>query len=287
MVAISTLLAVAVDGLAFGAFLALLGVGITLVFGLGEVLNLAIGVFAILAVLVAVAAINNGIGVLLGAVIGAAAVGVFSLLVDRSLFTLVYRSEGEERILLGIFVTLGLTVMLDGILFNLFPSQYSLPVNLGTTTIGPLVLASSSLLVIGVSAVLLALLFGFLRWTFLGKATQTVFQDEVGAYLVGVEPRRIRTLVFVLSSVVAAIAGLVYATSATLDVASGFEFTTFALIVSIVGGVRSIEGAVGAGVILGLVITYANFFIGSFIANMILFATAIVVLLVNPEAIPL
>lgn len=285
MVAVTTLVEVTVDGLAFGFFLTLLGVGITLVFGLGEVLNLAIGMFAIVAVLVASALSNSGVGLLVAALVGVLAVAALGLLVDRSLFTLVYRSEGEERILLGIFVTLGLTVLLEGILFNLFPSRYSLPVDLGTTTVGPFSLTTSSLGIILVSAVVLALLFVFLERTFLGKATRTVFQDETGALLVGVDPRRVRTLVFVLSSVVAGVAGLVYASSATIEVASGFEFTVFALIVSIVGGVRSVTGAIGAGVFLGLVITYANFFIGSFVASMALFATAIVVLLVKPEAI--
>jgi branched-chain amino acid transport system permease protein len=287
VVAVTTLIEVTVDGIAFGLFLTLLGVGITLVYGLGEVLNLAIGMFAIVAVLIASALTNGGVDLLVAALAGVGAVGVLSLVVDRSLFTLVYRSEGEQRILLGIFVTLGLTVFLEGVLFNVFPSRYSLPVDLGTVGVGPVSLASSSLAIIAVSAAVLALLFAFLERTFLGRATRTVFQDETGALLVGVDPRRIRTLVFVLSAVVAAVAGLVYASSATIEVASGFEFTVFALIVSIVGGVRSVTGAIGAGVLLGLVITYANFFIGSFIANMILFATAVVVLLVKPGAISL
>lgn len=285
MVAVNTLVAVAVDGLAYGLFLTLLGVGITLVFGLGEVLNLAIGTFAVIAVLVTGVVVDAGLGVLPAALVGVAFVGAFGLAVDRTLLSLVYRSDGEERILLGIFTTLGLTILLEGILFNYFPSRYSLPVELGQIPVAGVPLVTSSVVVVVVATALLGLLFVLLDRTFLGKATRTVFQDETGALLVGVDPRRVRTVVFVLSSVVAAVAGLTFAVGRTVSVTSGFEFTTFALIVSIVGGVRSLPGAVAAGVLLGVVITYANFFVGSFVAGMIPFATAVVVLLAKGEVL--
>ncbi|MFB6354661.1 MAG: branched-chain amino acid ABC transporter permease, partial [Halobacteriales archaeon] len=193
--------------------------------------------------------------------------------------------EGEERILLGIFTTLGLTVLLDGVLINFFPASYNLPLNVQAVQFGGAAITGSSLVVIAVVTVVLAVLFAFLRGTFLGKATRTVFQDERGAALVGVNPRRIRTLIFVLSVTVAGFGGLVFAVGSTLSVSSGFNFTTFALIVSIVGGVRSLTGAVGAGVFLGLVNQFANFFVGSYIATIILFAAAIVVLLAEPEVL--
>ena len=285
MVTVSTLLGVAVDGLAFGVFLALLGVGITLVFGLGEVLNLAIGTFAVLTVLVATVIVNMGQGLVVAALVGLVTVTLFGLLVDRTLLSLVYRSDGEERILLGIFTTLGLTVLLDGILINFFPSRYTLPLNAGTVSLGGAVLTGSSIAIVAIGTVVLLALFAFLRRTFLGKATRTVFQDERGARLVGVNPRKIRTLIFVLSAAVAGLGGLVFAVGSAVSVASGFQFTTFALIISIVGGVRSLVGAVTAGILLGLVNQFANFFVGSYIATIILFTTAIVVLLVRPEAI--
>lgn len=285
MVTVSTLLGVAVDGLAFGVFLALLGVGITLVFGLGEVLNLAIGTFAVLAVLVATVVVESGAGLVVAAAVALVAVAAFGLLVDRTILSFVYRSEGEERILLGIFTTLGLTVFLEGVLTNYFPSRYTLPLDVGVVSVGGAVLTGSSLVIVAVGAIVLAVLFGFLRGTFLGKATRTVFQDERGARLVGVNPRRVRTLIFVLSAVVAGLGGLVFAAGSAVAVANGFEFTTFALIISIVGGVRSLVGAISAGVLLGLVNQFANFFVGSYIATIILFVTAIVVLLARPEAI--
>jgi len=283
MVTVSTLLGVAVDGLAFGVFLALLGVGITLVFGLGEVLNLAIGAFAVLTVLVATVVVNAGQGLVVASVVALVTVTAFGLVVDRTLLSLVYRSEGEERILLGIFTTLGLTVLLEGVMVNYVSSRYSLPLGISPIDVGATVVTGTSVVSIIVTAVIIAVLFLFLNRTFLGKATRTIFQDERGARLVGIDPRKLRTLVFVLSAVVAGLAGILAAARSNVSVANSFQFTTFALIVSIVGGIRSLVGAVVAGLVLGLINTYANFFVGSYFATIILFGAAIVFLLVRPE----
>jgi branched-chain amino acid transport system permease protein len=283
MVSISTLAAITVDGLAFGASLALLGVGITLVYGLGEVLNLAIGAFAVIAAISASLLTSEGVALPVAAAAGLGLVGVFGLVIDRTLLSLVYRSDGEERILLGIFTTLGLAVMIEGVLVNVVSSRYSLPLGLSPIDLGTTVVTGTSVASIVVAAVVLLVLFAFLNRTFLGKATRTIFQDERGAQLVGIDPRKIRTLVFVLSAVVAGLAGLLVAARSNVGVGNAFEFTTFALIVSIVGGVRSLVGAVAAGIVLGLVNTLANFFIGSYVATIILFGAAIVFLLFRPE----
>lgn len=298
MVTISTLAAVAIDGLAFGIFLALLGVGITLVFGLGEVLNLAIGTFSVIAVLVATWLVGE-LGLVASALAGLVVVAALGLAVDRTLLTPAYRSTGEQRILLGIFTTLGLTVFLDGFLLNGvhlftvggltvipgFSFSYTLPLELPRISIGDAVVQGSSLVVIVVGSVILLVLFAFLDRTFLGKATRTVFQDETGARLVGVNPRPIRSLIFVLSVLVAGLAGLLWALGHNVSVSSGFRYTTFALIVSIVGGVRSLTGAIVAGLLLGLVNTFASYYIGTYVATVILFGAAIVFLLAKPEAI--
>lgn len=285
MVTIGTLVAVAVDGLAFGVFLALLGVGITLVFGLGDVLNLAIGAFSVLSVIFATVMLGRGQGLIVAILVALVAVTALGLLIDRTLLSLVYRSEGEERILLGIFTTLGLVIFIDGTVSNFYPARYTLPIDAGVVPVGGAAVTGSSLVIIAVGVAMLLLLFAFLRRTFVGKATRTVFQDERGAQLVGVNPRRIRTLIFVLSIAVAGLAGIVFAFGSNVSVASGFQFTVYALIVSIVGGVRSLTGAIGAGILLGIVNEFANFFVGSYVAMIILFGTAIVVLVAKPEVI--
>ncbi|MFW6153043.1 MAG: branched-chain amino acid ABC transporter permease [Halobacteriota archaeon] len=282
---ISTLAEVTIDGVARGLLLAILGTAITLVFGLGSILNIALGAFAVLTVIVAVWATDLVVHPALGALVGLAGVAGLSLLVDRGLLSSVYRSEGEERITVGIFVTLGLEVMLAGILAVTFTSAYSVDFDSSLISLGGVRIRSSSILIIVTAAVVLTTLIVFLRRTYLGKATRTVFQDETGALLCGIDPRIIRTLIFVTSGLLAGIAGILWSIQAPVRPGFAFTLTVFAVIVSIVGGVRDVRGTIAAGVLLGLVWTHANFWIGSSVAMVILFAVAVIVLILRPEEI--
>ncbi len=282
---VATGLEVAIDGVARGLSFALLGAAITLVFGLGNVLNLALGSFAVIAVVVAVAVAGAVGSVVGGAAAGIAAVALLGLAVDRTLLSSVYRSEGEERIVLGIFVTLGLAIAIDGVLFVYVPLTYSIAHGVPALELAGVAVRGSTLLTVAVAVPVLAGLFGFLDRTRLGTATRTVVHDETGALLCGVNPRRIRTLVFVLSVVLAGVAGLLRAASSDVTVAAGFELTVFAIIVAIVGGVRDLRGTVVAGLGLGVVITFANFLVGAYLANVLLFGVAVAVLVARPEEI--
>lgn len=274
-----------VDGLAQGLIFALLGLGITVVFGLGGVLNLAIGVFSVIAVLLVLELIGVTGSLWVAVPIALAVIAAFGLSLDRSLLSLVYRSEGEERIVLGIFTTLGLAIFLDGLLITEYPSGYSLDHGVSSISIGGAQFTGSSIAVILASLVLLALLYYLFSRTYLGKATRTVLQDETGAMLCGISPRRMRTFVFVLSVVIAAAAGILYSFGATVRVPTGFQLTIYGLIVSVVGGVTSVGGAVAAGLLLGIVSVFAATWIGAYVAELILFGVAIAFLIARPEQI--
>ena len=284
MVDVNTLVAIAIDGIGNGLLLALLGVGITLVFGLGELLNLAQGIFAVLGALVALEIAERGVPFPAAIVLSLVVIAAFSLAVDRGLLGSVYKSEGDERIMVGIFVTLGLTLAIEGLLFVYRPYRFSLPYDVESVQAFGTFIRGASLLNILVASVLIAALFVFLRRTYLGNAARTIAQDEVGASLCGIDTRRMRTIIFATSALLAAVAGLLTGIGGSLSAASAFELTVQALIVSIVGGVRNVPGTVVAGVGLGLVLAYANFFIGSYLALIVMFVTAMAAIAVRQEA---
>ena len=280
-----SLVEITIDGIARGMLLALLGAGITLVFGLGNILNLSLGVFSVIAVIGGVVALSYVPNAFLAAVIGIVLVLVLGVAVDRTLLSVVYRSTGETRILLGIFTTLGLAILLDGILFIYYPLSYSLPFSAISISVGSISIRESTLIILVTSSVLLFGLFLFLRKTTLGKATRTVFQDETGALLCGINPRTIRSIVFALSIGLAGAAGILWSLQSAVSVGTAFNLTIFAIIVSIVGGVRNIEGTIAAGLLLGLVITYGNVLVGAYVSMVALFAVAVAVLILRPEEI--
>lgn len=285
-----------VDGIGAGLILALLGLGITLVFGLGGILNLSIGVFSLMGILVAVRVFGAVPSLVLAVAVAMVVVGLVGLVVDRSLLPLVYRSEGEERMLIGIFATLGLAIFLEGLLVIEVPvpglgtvlgysDLYAVHEQISPFTLGPVLVRGSTLAVIALGALVFVLLYLFFDRTYVGQATRTVMDDEVGATLCGIDTRRMRMFVFVLSAMIAAFAGVMYSLSGEVSVADSFSLTINAVIVSVVGGVTSITGTVVAGLVLGIITTFAAAYVGAYLAAVALFAAAVVVLLARPEQI--
>lgn len=283
--AIQRFLELLIQGLGRGAVFAMLGLGITLVFGLGGVLNLAIGAFAVLAVIIGVEVYGVVPSVTIAAVVGILAVSTLAFAIDKTALEIVYRSEGDLRIIRGIFVTLGIGLIIDGLLFVYYPSSYSLSAGVGSANVGGVRILGSSMAIIGISAVVFVFLYYFFDRTKLGLAMRTVIQDETGALLVGIDQRKMRTYVFVTSGAIAALAGVLWSFSFEVTPATGFQLAIYAIIVSIVGGVTSIRGAVAAGLFLGVLATFTAAQIGAYVAEIVLFAVVIAVLIYNPEQI--
>ena len=275
-----------IDGIIFGLQLSLLAVGLTLIFGLGGILNLAHGQLAVIAGISAAGLIGAGVNVPLAALLGVLIAGASGLVLDRSLMLMAYRYKGEARLLLGLVLTLGLSLAIEGYLNYSFPLvalSISLPI-LNVTLFGIVVRTTA------ISAALIAILtllslFLFLRGTFLGKAIRSIVQNEVGAELCGIDQASVRTLIFVLGALMAGLAGIAQGLTTSLDVRMGMELTILALIVATVGGVRSINGTLAAGILLGVVNVFASFYIGTYLTYIILLTTAGLTILLRPSGL--
>ena len=278
--------AVILDGIVIGLAWGLLGVGMTLVYGLGGVINLAYGQIVVLGGIVASLVIAEGVPTAWAAVLGVlAAVGAF-LLLDLTLMQPVYRQHGDERILLGLLLTLGTAFVIGGLLNWRYPTGALFiwisgdPVSvLGVPMAVGSVWASAIALAVG------AVLLLFFGATTFGRGVRSVIQDETGARLIGVNPAFVRTFIFALSGALAGIVAITYSMTAPLTVTLGFEFTTFALIVAVVGGLGSVAGAFLAGVLLGIVNTLSAKYIGQYITSVILLGAAALTILVRPRGL--
>ncbi len=275
-----------IDGIIRGLQLSLLAVGLTLIFGLGGVLNLAHGQLAVIAGISAAGLIGAGVNVPLAALLGVLIAGASGLILDRSLMLMAYRYKGEARLLLGLVLTLGVSLAIEGYLNYSFPLvalSISLPI-LNVTLFG--VVVRTTAIVAALIAILTLLsLFLFLKGTSLGKAVRSIVQNEVGAELCGIDQASVRTLIFILGSLMAGLAGIAQGLTASLDVRMGMEFTIFALIVATVGGVRSINGTLAAGILLGVVNVFASFYVGTYLTFIILLTTAGLTILLRPRGL--
>ncbi len=278
--------AVIFDGIVLGLAFGLLGVGMTLVYGLGGVLNLAYGQIVVLGAIVTSLLMEDDVATAPAAVVGVLAAAGVAVLLDLTLMRPVYRQHGEERTLLGLLLTLGVAFVIGGLLNWRYPtgalyisisgepiSILGVPMSVGSIWASAIALATGAALLL------------FLGATTFGRGVRSVIQDETGARLVGINPSFVRTIIFALSGALAGIVAVTQSMGGPLTVTAGFELTTFALIVTVVGGLGSVAGAFLAGVLLGIVNTLSAHYIGQYITSVILLGAAALTLLIRPRGL--
>lgn len=278
--------AVILDGIVLGLSFGLLGVGLTLVYGLGGVLNLAYGEIAVVGALAAARVNEAGIPIALAAIAGVAAATGAAVLLDLTLMRPVYRQSGEHKTLLGLLLTLGAAFAIEGVL-NWRDPLGALYINMGYTPIsifGVAMPAGSiwgSVIALGIGGALVV----FFGATTFGRGVRSVIQDEVGARLVGISPSFVRTVIFALSGALAGLVAVTDSMTTPLTVTQGFNLTIYALIVTVVGGLGSVTGAFLAGLLLGIADTISAYYIGQYITSIVLLGAAGVTILFRPRGL--
>ena len=278
--------AVVFDGIVLGLQFGLLGVGLTLVYGLGGVLNLAHGQIAVLGAIVTAMRLDAGMPATFAVIVGLAVAGAVGLLLDVTLLVPVYRRRGEARVLLGLLLMLGVAFIIDGVLGWRYPIEaLSLRIGGGPIDVLGVGMRSGALLASAIALGVGALLVVFFRFTAFGKAVRSVIQDEVGAQLCGVSPATVRAVVLTMSAALAALVAVTRSMTAPVNVHSGIDFTILALIVAVVGGLGSVAGAFLAGVLLGIVNTVSAHYIGSYVTTIVLLGAAAVTIVLRPSGL--
>ncbi|MGB5757798.1 MAG: branched-chain amino acid ABC transporter permease [Acidimicrobiales bacterium] len=274
------------DGIVLGLQYGLLGVGLTLIYGLAGVLNLAHGQIAVLGAVVVSLLMAAGMPAVPAIVVGLALSGGVLLLLDLTVMRVVYRQEGETRILLGLLLMLGVSFIIDGFLQWRYPIQ-QLGLRIGGEPISILGvrMSTGSMLASAITVVVGLLLVGFFRLTSLGRGVRSVIQDEVGARLCGINPALVRTFVFALSGVLAGLVAVTRSMTGPIGASNTIGFTVLALIVAVVGGLGSVSGAFLAGVLLGVVDRLSSFYIGTYVTTIILLVCAALTIVARPSGL--
>lgn len=279
-------MAIVLDGVVLGVQLAVLGVGISLVFGLSGVLDLAYGAKIVLAAIVGSLVIDAGGSVVVGVLVTVAvAVGV-ALLVDLSVLAPVHRRQGEVRVVLSLLVTLAVAFVIDGVLVTARPfAALSLSTGLAPVEVAGVTMRAGSLVAAAIAVAALVLAFLLLQATRAGRAIRCVIQDEEGAQLCGIQPGRVRLAVVALSGLLAGVVALTQGLSSAVGVADGFDLTILAVVVAVVGGLGRVSGAAVAGVILGLVHAAATATLGAAATWVVLLLAAALTIVLRPEGV--
>jgi branched-chain amino acid transport system permease protein len=274
------------DGIVLGLQFGLLATGLTLVYGLGGVLNLGYGQIAVTSAMAVAIAMDAGIPTLPAVALGLLAGGLFGLILDQTILRPVYRLHGERRVLLSLLLTLGVSFIVDGFLNWRIPLKaLNLYIGGGAIEILGVPMRRGSLVASAITLITFAGLFLFFGRTSLGRAIRSVIEDEQGARLIGIDPKQMLRLILVLSGVLAGLVAVTRSMVAPVDTQSGLSMTVFALIVTVVGGLGNVVGALLAGIILGIINVIAADLIGSYISLIILLVAAAVTILIRPAGL--
>jgi len=280
------MLQVVIGGITVGAVYALIAVGMSLVYSVSRVINLAQGGFVVLAALMAVA-LQSHVPWPLAVDLAAVVAGMSALLavVERMVIRPATRRGTNERVLL---VTVGLLQALGGLLLvawgNLpytmrpFTGARSLPLA------GALV-PTQAFWVLGALALSVALLWLLLNRTGMGLTLRATAEKPDAARLMGVDVDRMRMLSFAISGAMAALAGvtIIPLTFAAYDSTTPYAVNGF--IAAVLGGLGRMWGAVAGGLLLGLLEGVFGRFISGTMAQVVAIGALILLLLVRPSGL--
>ncbi|MEM1317679.1 MAG: branched-chain amino acid ABC transporter permease [Pseudomonadota bacterium] len=290
------------NGLQFGVMLFLMAAGLTLIFGVMGLINLAhgslymVGAFACAAV--AAATGSWWLGVVASLVFAAAAGAVVELTVIRRL----YKRDHLDQVLATFALIL---IFSEGTrwLFGSFPLYLSVPSALsGAVTLpGGIDYPLFRLFIIGVGLMLAAGLMVFIAKTRVGARIRAGQSDREMISALGVNIDRLYTLVFALGAALAGLAGALVASLQSVQVGMGEPVLILAFVVIIIGGLGSIPGAFVGALIVGLSDTLGRFAlpalfaqfmdpssataIGSALASMLIYIVMACVLVVRPTGL--
>lgn len=293
----STFVAITISGLALGAVYFLVASGLSLIYGLMDVLNFAHGVFLTLGAYAGWAVAThvsqrNGAMFLVTAVAAIAAGAVVAAATELLLIRPLYGNPVGQ-----ILVTIGLDLALVGLLLGGFGSDSrSIPMPgwlTAVTTIGPERIPNGDFVALGVGLAMLAALTWFLNRTRYGIIIRAGAENRDMVRALGIDVGRAFTLVFAIGGAAAGLAGLLNSvafSSGLISPLQGDQMLIFAFIVVVIGGLGSIFGAAIAAVVVSLVQVYVTFYAGSGsglaqLGNMSVVLVLAVVLLARPRGL--
>jgi branched-chain amino acid transport system permease protein len=269
-------------GLALGAIYVLFAIGLSLIFGMLTVVNFAHGAFYMVGAYVGLFLVSMGGNFWLCLVAVPLVVGSCGMLVERFLVRPLY-GRGIDYPLLLTFGLSYIMVELVRIAFGTSGYPFDTPDLLqGAVDIGVGYFPLYRLFVIGATALVLLALWLFLERTSFGLIIRAGARDPQIVRVLGVDVGRVWLIVFGIGTAIAGFAGLLAAPLQGVIPEMGATILAEAFVVTVVGGMGSIGGAVLAGLLVGIVVSMTSLFAPE-MAKVSIFALMAIVLLIRPQ----
>ncbi|MBE7941299.1 branched-chain amino acid ABC transporter permease [Ramlibacter aquaticus] len=273
-----------VSGIALGAVYALLAVGLSLIFGMLTVVNFAHGAFFMVGAFLGVYFQTVTGSFLLSLLITPLVVGGVGLLCERFLVRPLYGRGIDYPLLL----TFGLSyVMIEAVrtLFGIEGVPSSTPAALrGAVNLGFGHFPLYRLVLIGATAVVVLALWLFIEKTRYGLIIRAGSRDPEIVRVLGIDVGRVWLLVFGIGTAIAGLSGVLAAPTRAVNPEMGISVLAESFVVTVVGGMGSLPGAVVAGLLVGVVFSMSSLLVPD-LAELSIFVLMALVLLVRPQGL--
>jgi len=252
------------NGLQFGLMLFLLAAGLTLVFGIMDMINLAHGSLYMLGAFLAAALVQATGSFVLGVLLAVPATAVLGMLLEMSVLRTLYARDHLSQVL----ATFALILILNEAVRIVWGPD--VPLTMPAALSGPVELLpglfypSYRLLIIGVGAAVALLLYVLVAHTRVGMLVRAGASNREMALAMGVDVRRLFTLLFGVGTGLCAVAGALLGPLLAVQVGMGENILILAFVVIVIGGIGSIRGALVGAVLVGLVDTIGRAFLPLF-----------------------
>ncbi len=274
-----------VMGILLGGLYALIALGLSIVFGVMKIINVAHGDLILFGTYFAYGVMTFlGFDPILSLIAGVPLLFVIGFGIQKYLMSRAFERSMEAPLL----IAFGISLMLQ----NLQQIVWT-PMSKGLTTsyalenfrLGPINVPLAYLLDFVAALVVMFLLSQFLGRTYLGKAITGAAQDRTAAQLMGINTGRVYALAFAVSMVTAAFAGVFLGLTFPFTPQSGISFLIIAFGVVIVGGLGSMVGTFLGGIVLGVAQTLGGYFLGSTSQMLVVYFLVLLMLAVRPQGL--
>lgn len=274
-----------VSGIALGCVYGLIALGFVLIYKATEVVNFAQGDLMMLGGFFAYTYIAVlGFSYWWGFLLAVLSMGVVGMLVER---LLVRPILGFPQFAI-VMATIGLGYFLRsvaGMIWGTDDLKIDNPFSSGVVRIGDLVLAHDKLSVIVATVILCAFLYVFFNKTRLGTAMRATSENMLAAYYMGIPVKRVVSLIWAISAMVAACAGVLLAPITFIHTNVGLALGLKAFPAAVLGGFGSIPGALVGGIIIGVLETMAGFYLPAGWKDAAPYILLLAILLFKPEGL--
>ncbi|GEQ74173.1 branched-chain amino acid ABC transporter permease [Comamonas testosteroni] len=261
-----------INGLVLGSMYALIALGYTMVYGIIQLINFAHGEVLMVGALTSWSCIGlmqeampylpGWLMLLIAAIIACVVAASLNFVIEK----VAYRPLRNSPRLAPLITAIGVSILLQTLAMIIWKPNYkAYPTLLSSTPyeIGTAVITPTQILVLVVTAVALATLMYLVNYTRLGRAMRATAENPRVAALMGVKPDMVISATFIIGAVLAAIAGIMYASNyGTAHHTMGFLPGLKAFTAAVFGGIGNLAGAVVGGLLLGLIESIGSGYIG-------------------------